>query len=231
MGPHRYCGVPCTCGFFIIVIFRFSNRFNAIDPLIYLIRHTTPDVAKGICYGQTDLGVTETFEEEVKNILPHLPPDIVNVYSSPLQRCSKLARALFPSHSIQLHDDLMELNCGTWEMQEWNAIDKTEMQPWLDDFVNVVVPGGESYAKMHERVVQRFLSIAASATPAVIVAHGGVLRSILAHITQTPLKESFDVFSCHYGCVVKLSVRDEGFGHEMLYNVSLAGKEWHRPTL
>jgi len=32
---------------------------------IYLIRHTTPDVAKGICYGQTDLDVANTFEEEV----------------------------------------------------------------------------------------------------------------------------------------------------------------------
>lgn len=198
--------------------------------MIYLIRHTTPDVAKGICYGQTDLDVTETFGEEVKSILPHLPSDIVNVYSSPLQRCKKLAGALFPQHEIQLHNDLMELNCGTWEMQEWNAIPKTEMQPWLDDFVNVVVPQGESYTQMHERVIARFNHIAQQATPAVIVAHGGVLRSILAHINNTPLKESFDVYSCHYGCVVKLSLKDEKYAHEMLYNVSLAGKEWHRPT-
>lgn len=199
--------------------------------LIYLIRHTTPDVAKGICYGQTDLDVTGSFHDEVASIVPHLPGDIARVYSSPLQRCKKLAEALFPEHVIELRPHLMELNCGTWEMQEWNAIPKTEMQPWLDDFVNVIVPQGESYALMHERVVQQFLSIAAEKTPAVIVAHGGVLRSILAHITQTPLKESFDVFSCHYGCVVKLSPENEGFTHEMLYNVSLAGKEWHRPSL
>lgn len=197
---------------------------------IYLIRHTTPDVAKGICYGQTDLDVTETFAGEVQSILPHLPPGIVAVYSSPLQRCKKLAEALFPQHQVQLHDDLMELNCGTWEMQEWNAIPKTEMQPWLDDFVNVTVPEGESYTQMHSRVINRFEQIAQQARPAVIVAHGGVLRSILAHITDTPLKESFDVFSCHYGCVVKLFLKDGKYEHEMLYNVSLAGKEWHRPT-
>ncbi len=199
--------------------------------MIYLIRHTTPAVAKGICYGQTDLDVTATFKEEVNNIVPHLPPDINNVYSSPLQRCKKLAEALFPQHNIQLQDDLMELNCGTWEMQEWNAIPKKEMQPWLDDFVNVVVPEGESYTQMHQRVINRFDAIAQQSTPAVIVAHGGVLRSILAHITHTPLKESFDIFSCHYGCVVKISLEDDSYTHEMLYNVSLEGKEWHRPTM
>jgi alpha-ribazole phosphatase len=199
--------------------------------VIYLIRHTTPLVAKGICYGQTDLDVTETFVQEVVNIIPHLPKNIKAVYSSPLQRCKKLAEALFPEHAIQVHGDLMELNCGNWEMQEWNAIPKTEMQPWLDDFVNVIVPQGESYVQMHERVVNRFEDIIQQAQPAVIVAHGGVLRSILAHITKTGLKESFDIFTCHYGCVVKLVLKEEAYQYEMLYNVSLAGKEWHRPTL
>ena len=198
---------------------------------MYLIRHTTPLIAKGICYGQTDLDVTETFEQEVANTKEHLPNNIKRVYSSPLQRCTKLAQALFPQYNIQLHDDLMELNCGDWEMQLWDQIPKPEIQPWMDDFVNVQVPNGESYTQLHNRVVNRFQWIAQQAKPAVIVAHGGVLRSILAHITGTPLKESFDTFTMHYGCVVKLSLKKETYTHHILYNVSLAGKEWHRPTL
>ena len=197
---------------------------------IYLIRHTTPNVAKGICYGQTDLDITESFEEEVASIRPYLPENIASVYSSPLQRCRKLAEALFPQKNIVLQKDLMELNCGTWEMQVWNEIPKEEMQPWLDDFINIVVPEGESYLQMHDRVINQFQQIAQESKPAVIVAHGGVLRSILAHITHTPLKESFDVFSCHYGCVVKLYPENGVYKHEILYNVSLAGKEWHRPS-
>jgi len=196
---------------------------------IYLIRHTTPAVAKGICYGQTDLDVTDSFADEANSIRPWLPANMGAVYSSPLQRCRKLAETLFPQHIPELHNDLMELNCGTWEMQAWDEIPKTEMQPWLDDFVNVTVPDGESYALMHERVVNRFNQIGRQNLPAVIVAHGGVLRSILAHITDTPIKESFNVFSCHYGCVIKLSKEGNRFKHEFLYNVSLAGKEWHRP--
>ena len=197
---------------------------------IYLIRHTTPAIEKGICYGQTDLDVTDTFEEEVKCIKEHLPEKIQTVYSSPLQRCRKLAEAIFPKHPVQLHDDLMELNCGNWEMQLWNGIPKQEIQPWMDDFVNIQVPNGESYVQMHERVVARFEWISQQPKPAVIVAHGGVLRSILSHITHTPLKESFDAFTCHYGCVVKLISENDIYKHEMLYNISLAGKEWHRPS-
>ena len=34
---------------------------------VYLIRHTTPNIAKGICYGQTDMDVEEKlFAKELK---------------------------------------------------------------------------------------------------------------------------------------------------------------------
>ncbi len=198
---------------------------------IYLIRHTTPKVEKGICYGQADLDITETFLEEVEAIKPHLPSEEIKVYSSPLQRCKKLADALFEGLNIDIHDDLMELNCGQWELLPWNDIPKEEIQPWMDDFVNVRVPQGESYVDLHHRVVNRFNEIVEKKESAVIVAHGGVLRSILSHITATPLKESFDAFTLHYGCVVKINVSVDSMTHELLYNYSRQGKEWHRPTV
>jgi len=40
---------------------------------IYLIRHTTPKVEKGICYGQTDLNLADTFEQEKERILKIIP--------------------------------------------------------------------------------------------------------------------------------------------------------------
>ncbi len=197
---------------------------------IYLIRHTTPDVQKGTCYGQTDLDVTDTFTNEVAHIQPFISDAIETVYSSPLQRCKKLADALFPTKDIIINNDLMELNCGSWEMQLWDAIPKTEMHPWQNDFINVIVPGGESYVQLYDRVVKCFEEIKAAGKTAAIVAHGGVLRSIVAYLTQTPLKESFDVFSFNYGCVIKLNLQSEPFSHEAIYNVSQGGKEWHRPT-
>jgi alpha-ribazole phosphatase len=163
-------------------------------------------------------------------IQPHLPRTNIKVYSSPLQRCKKLADALFDTLTIQCDANLMELNCGDWEMQKWDEIPKQEIQPWMDDFVNVIVPNGESYVMLHQRVVDTFESIKNKGENAVIVAHGGVLRSILSHITNTPLKESFDVFTLHYGCVVKVEVKEDTTTHELLYNYSRHGKEWHRPS-
>ena len=79
--------------------------------------------------------------------------------------------------------------------------------------------------------MKRFNEIVSKQESAVIVAHGGVLRSILSHITSTPLKESFDAFTLHYGCVVKIQVTEDSMTHELLYNYSRQGKEWHRPTV
>src|ERR1700689_1375209 len=96
---------------------------------IYLIRHTTPAVAKGICYGQTDLDVTESFADEAAVIRQHLSPGIVSVYSSPLQRCARLARHLFPDRAPCLMDDLMEVDCGQWEMRGWDELPREEIDP------------------------------------------------------------------------------------------------------
>jgi alpha-ribazole phosphatase len=62
------------------------------------------------------------------------------------------------------------------------------------------------------------------------VAHGGVLRSILAHITGTPLIDSFKAFSLHYGCVVRIYEEAGTLRHEMLLNHTPPEKEQHKPA-
>src|ERR1700732_2888454 len=98
---------------------------------IYLIRHTTPLVAKGICYGQTDLDITDSFNEEAAIIGQYLPEKMESVHSSPLQRCSRLASHLFPAHSMDLHNELMEIHCGEWEMKGWDELPKEVIDPWM----------------------------------------------------------------------------------------------------
>ena len=220
---------------------------------IYLIRHTTPAVAKGICYGQTDLDVTESFLEEAHLIKKTLPAHFAAVYSSPLQRCARLAEHLFPGQTILHKPELMELHCGSWEMQPWDELPKEEIDPWMADFVNIAVPGGESYLDLHSRVTRCFTAIANGATitgnataptppaagrpmapapdgPTAIVAHGGVLRSILAGITGTPLLDSFKTFSLYYGCVVRIYEKEGIPAYEMLLNNPPTEKEQHKPA-
>ena len=226
---------------------------------IYLIRHTTPAVAKGICYGQTDLDVTETFLEEVAVIRQHLPAGMRAVHSSPLQRCSLLARQLFPDHAITWQDDLMEVHCGEWEMKSWDALPKEEIDPWMADFVNIRIPGGESYLDLQHRVnrcwerIREEGAMTRPATPEVadskairlegqdaspvnvgsiaVVAHGGVIRSILSGITGTPLIDSFKVFvKLYYGCVIRVFEEGDRLGYEILSNRAPADREQHKPA-
>ncbi|MBZ5858022.1 alpha-ribazole phosphatase [Flavihumibacter profundi] len=193
---------------------------------IYLIRHTRPAVGKGICYGQTDLDVVETFHEEAAVIKNHLPGDISKVYSSPLRRCRLLAEHLFPN-PIDFHDDLKELHCGSWEMQHWDEIPREELKPWMEDFVQVRVPGGESYMDLFTRVVLRYEAIASRELPAAIVAHGGVIRSILSHVKGVPLKDAFNHFPLYYGAVAKINTVSGEI--EMLSNIEIKGEQ-HRPS-
>jgi alpha-ribazole phosphatase len=202
---------------------------------IYLIRHTTPAVAKGICYGQTDLDTTESIYDEAAIIRRHLPSIIGSVYSSPLKRCASLAAHLFPTHSIRFRDELMEIDCGRWEMRNWDELPAEELDPWMKDFVTVPIPEGESYIDLNKRVTRCFNEIRTASGdrldyPIAIISHGGPIRSILASITGTPLIDSFKAFSLHYACVVKITEREGVLSHSLLYNDVPKEKEQHKPS-
>ena len=177
---------------------------------IYLIRHTAPKIDKGICYGQSDIDVQNSFEEEVKTIKKNLPVTIDNiaVYSSPLVRCKKLAQCF--SKEITFDERLMEVNFGDWELKPWDAINEDELNTWMGDFVTIAPPNGESYVQLSERVNTAFDAIVkASGKDKIIVAHGGVIRAIVAKIKQIALKDSFNI-KIPYSHVVKLVKDDKG---------------------
>ena len=147
---------------------------------LYLIRHTTPLVEKGICYGQSDVPLAESFDAEWEVIRPGLPAGVTGVYTSPLSRCRRLAERIAQHCAVPLHDDdrLRELNFGRWEMQPWNDIPEPELSAWMNDYVHVPCPGGESYAQLIGRVASFVASLRAGAPGrAVVVTHAGVIRS------------------------------------------------------
>jgi alpha-ribazole phosphatase len=171
---------------------------------IYLIRHTTPAIERGTCYGFADLDVANTFIEEATRIKQLLPGKPFAVYASPLQRCSKLARFLF-NDNFTTDDRLKELNFGEWEMKRWNDIGPDALQAWMDNYVYERVPGGESYEDLQKRSVEIFNEVIARGKDAVLVAHSGVIRGLLAHVTNTPLEKSFEL-RVEYGRMAHLEV-------------------------
>ncbi len=173
---------------------------------VYLIRHTTPEIAKGICYGQYDLDLATSFLSELKTIQQALPKQVFNYpcFSSPLQRCSLLAQQLFKT--VRFDERLKELNFGHWEMRAWDDIPKAELDPWMHDFVNTPTPQGESYVDLHKRTTEFLEELRQqNLTNAVLVTHGGVMRSLWAHVHDIPLNKSFDL-KLSYGSILKLQL-------------------------
>ena len=173
---------------------------------IYLIRHTTPAIERGTCYGFADLDVANTFTEEATRVKQLLPDKPFVVYASPLQRCSKLAHFLF-GDNLTKDDRLKELNFGDWEMKRWDDLGPDALQAWMDNYVYARVPGGESYEDLFKRSVEIFKEVIAKNQDAVLVTHSGVIRALLAYVTNTPLENSFDL-RVEYGRIARLRVTD-----------------------
>ena len=175
--------------------------------ILYLIRHTTPDIDRGICYGQSNMGLSDSFEEEASFLLSKLAQfPVKNVLSSPLLRCTLLAEKINTKYTT--NPSLKELDFGEWELVDWNKIPQTEIDPWMQDFVNVAVPNGESYIDLYTRVISIYKTITENHTA--IVTHAGVIRSILAYITKTKLEDSFD-FKIPYGTIVQVDTETHDY--------------------
>ena len=90
--------------------------------VVYLIRHTSVDGPQGVCYGQTDVPLNPTFEEEAALTSARLKGlQFDKVYMSPLTRCVRLAT--FCGYTDGERDDrIKEINFGAWEMHRFDEL-------------------------------------------------------------------------------------------------------------
>ncbi|MHA1804398.1 MAG: alpha-ribazole phosphatase [Promethearchaeota archaeon] len=160
---------------------------------IYLVRHGTVKIEQGIIHGQSDVEPSDDYKKIVKKINKQVKiTKNTAIYSSPLKRCRVLARALSRSEPIE-DPRLIELNFGKWELKNWDELDAEEVNKWMEDFVSISPPNGESYLELHERVSDFFLKLIKKQEHehVLIITHGGVIRSILTRVLEIPLKNSF----------------------------------------
>ncbi|NLR94470.1 histidine phosphatase family protein [Flammeovirga agarivorans] len=160
---------------------------------IHVIRHTPVAVQKGICYGQLDVDVADTFVDDVGKISIQLDTDYDAIFCSPLSRCLKLSKALH-LEGVRLDKRLMEFDYGDWEGKKWEDIPQEKLQPWMDDFVNQKIPNGESLRDIFHRVEEFITTLrTADYKKVLLVTHGGVIRCLWASILEIPLQNLFKV--------------------------------------
>lgn len=171
---------------------------------VYLIRHTTPLLEPGLIYGRKDVLLHPDFHSEMQAVRSNLDPHPDIVFSSPAFRCTELARAISPAFLID--NRLQELDFGDWEGKTWDTVDQQTLKEWMDDYVNVCTPGGESMMQMHLRVQDFWKWVCQSEYRQVaIVTHAGVIRLILAMLRHIALTDIFSI-PIAYGEVVRVAV-------------------------
>jgi alpha-ribazole phosphatase len=174
---------------------------------LYLIRHTTPHIAPGVCYGQLDIGVADSFVEEANGVLRWLPP-VELIITSPLQRTRQLAEHLAQARHCELHSDarLMEKHFGAWEGKAWDDIARSEIDAWAADISGHAPPGGESAQQLMRRVQTCLRDVTQLPQQNIaLVAHGGSIRALLAQMGDVPLAETLS-WEMGYGAVMGVRI-------------------------
>ncbi|MEE2877905.1 MAG: alpha-ribazole phosphatase family protein [Pseudomonadota bacterium] len=146
-----------------------------------LLRHTTPAIMPGTCYGMTDLALADTFAEEARKVLEGLPR-VDRIVSSPLRRCRLLADMVANAHKQDVVEDhrVLEMDFGTWEGRLWTQIPRTEIDAWAADFMQARPHGGESVSMLRARTHAALDDYRRQPGHTLIVTHAGVIKAALA---------------------------------------------------
>ena len=151
---------------------------------LYLVRHPKPSVAPAMCYGASDVAVSNDAIQAALDALAGVLPAGVPVFSSPLQRCTALATPLAASLGAgapSLDARLAEMDFGDWEMRSWDAIERAEINAWAADLTGYRPGSGENVLAVGRRVIGFLDDLLKTRQPsAIVICHAGTIRLLLA---------------------------------------------------
>jgi broad specificity phosphatase PhoE len=174
-----------------------AGRSSVPQPLLYYIRHGETDWnAERRLQGQHDIPLNDRGRGQATRCAEILRElfardgrviDEFDYVSSPLSRARETMElmrtglGLDPEH-YRTDARLMEMSFGRWEgytfaeleVREAAALAERERDKW-----GFVLPGGESYALLQQRVRAWYEGVSRDT---VVSAHGGVARTLMAHL-------------------------------------------------
>lgn len=122
----------------------------------------------------------------------HIEEDGFVIAASPLKRAWKGAWIIGDGAPVRLVDGFREIHFGRWEgmtREEIEAADPVGFADWQNGTEGFEYPGGEARAAFRERVLKALGQLlGAPAHTAVVVAHKGVIRTIVEALTGETLE-------------------------------------------
>ncbi len=156
---------------------------------LLLVRHAETDTAmRGRCYGRLDVGLSPEGRRQARELgaALHAVP-LAAVYSSPLVRALDTAAAIAAPHGLEpvAENGLREIDFGELEGLPYEEIEAERpglFRRWMETPESVQFPGGEALADLRARVRPTVTEIRGrhQGEIVVLVAHGGVIRIVLA---------------------------------------------------
>jgi alpha-ribazole phosphatase len=102
------------------------------------------------------------------------------VWVSPLQRAHAVGRCLARwGWRVQVDERLAEMHFGAWDGRPWTDIPWREVGAWQGDLLDHAPGGGESIARLAQRVQAFVAEARARSAPRLVVTHGGWIKALL----------------------------------------------------
>jgi len=189
---------------------------------LFLIRHgQTLWNQEGRYQGDKDIDLTKEGIRQARLTAEYLSDvNFSNIYSSPLKRAVDTANIINKINKgknlkIIIRDNFKEMHFGKWEGMKFEQLGKVfpeEFHQWLNDPYNYCPTGGESFNQVKERSIKEIENIVKEneeGSNVAVVAHGGVILSILVYWLQIPLPRWRSII-LHQGAI-NIAVVDRGF--------------------
>jgi probable phosphoglycerate mutase len=187
--------------------------------VVYLIRHgkiqQEDDQRRYI--GQIDLPLAEEGIKQAQTLQKRFErSELGAIYCSDLSRSVNTAKIIAGSRRVPvvIRKDLREVSMGEWEGCAFGDIAQRfpeEFKARGSDIVSYRVPGGESFADCHQRMIAALEDILASCSGNfVIVGHAGGIRLLLCHMLGMPITNLFRIAQ-DYGCLNVIQCGSTGY--------------------
>tara|TARA_R110001606_G_scaffold11354_5_gene49285 strand:- start:98064 stop:98672 length:609 start_codon:yes stop_codon:yes gene_type:complete len=180
---------------------------------IDLIRHG--DVAAGTkLLGKTDEPLSPLGWQQMRAAIRDKESAWHKIISSPLQRCSTFSEELASNFSLplEINKQFEEMNFGLWDGQLFSDLysgsDTEKLIQLMQDPSSAIPPEGEAYVDFQLRVISGWNTLLKSLHEdqiqhCLLVAHGGVIRTIMSHILGFPSTNLFRL-EVPYACMSRI---------------------------
>ncbi len=174
--------------------------------VVTLLRHGAVDAEGWAFRGRTDVPLSTCGWSQMRAAATGFD-HFDQIATSPRQRCKLFARELSAQQGCDLLtlDDMAEMDFGNWENRAFDEITGSDQQ-LLHQFwqspVGIQPPNGEAFDHFSQRVMDCWQAWIHSdvGQQRLLVAHGGVIRVLLAHILDMPMHALWRLHLPHAAC-------------------------------